>query len=160
MKRSVLVSCACLLAAPVAAQTAAADKRLLKETARTMVEDRTRQDFEEAKNKVSQRDKDAMDAIKILFYNKAYIYYACIVSIGREKFSDKAIAECVQQPMKELIAGSRNAKEYSKKPKAETCQANARLAKEEADFPPYAFLAGDDVHLFDFRAMRICLTSR
>ena len=104
MKRFVLFSCACLLAAPVAAQTGTADKKLLKETARTMVEDRTRQDFEEAKNKVSQRDKDAMDAIKILFYNKAYIYYACIVSIGREKFSDKAIAECVQEPMKELIA--------------------------------------------------------
>ncbi|MGB7858063.1 MAG: hypothetical protein WBL48_19440 [Pseudolabrys sp.] len=73
MKRAVLVSCACLLAAPVAAQTGTADKKLLKETARTMVEDRTRQDFEEAQNKVSQRDKDAMDAIKILFYNKAYI---------------------------------------------------------------------------------------
>lgn len=63
MKRAVLVSCACLLAAPVAAQTGTADKKLLKETARTMVEDRTRQDFEEAQNKVSQRDKDAMDAI-------------------------------------------------------------------------------------------------
>ena len=118
MKRFVLFSCAYLLAAPVAAQTGTADKKLLKETARTMVEDRTRQDFEEAKNKVSQRDKDAMDAIKILFYNKAYIYYACIVSIGREKFSDKTIAECVQEPMKELIAGSRNAKEYSKNSKS------------------------------------------
>ena len=165
MKRFVLTCCACLmcaffLAAPVAAQTADADKRPLKETARTMVEDFTRQDFEEAKNKVSQRDKDATEAIKILFYNKAYIYYACIVSIGREKFSDKAIAECVQQPMKELIAGSRNAKEYSKNPKAEKCETNARLAKEEADFPPYAFLAGDDVHLYDFNAMRTCLTSR
>lgn len=64
MKRAVLVSCACLLAAPVAAQTGTADKKLLKETARTMVEDRTRQDFEEAQNKVSQRDKDAMDCHK------------------------------------------------------------------------------------------------
>ena len=160
MKRFVLVACACLLAAQVAAQTGTADQGPLKETARTMVEDFTRQDFEEAKNKISQRDKDATEAIKILFYNKAYIYYACLVSIGREKFSDKAVAECVQEPMKELIAGSRNAKEYSKKPKAETCQANARLAKEEADFPPYAFLAGDDVHLYDFKAMRTCLTSR
>jgi hypothetical protein len=161
MKSSVLAACACLmcaffLAAPVAAQTGDADKK----TARAMVEDRTRQDFEEAKSKISQRDKDAMEAIKMLFYNKAYIYYACLVSIGREKFSDKAVAECVQEPMKELIAGSRNAREYSKNPKAETCETKARLAKEEADFPPYAFLAGDDVHLFDFRAMRICLSSK
>ena len=165
MKRFVLVACACLiwaffLAAPVAAQTATADKKSVKETARAMVEDRTRQDFEQAKDKLSRRDKDTIDAVKILFYNKAYIYYACIVSIGREKFSDKAIAECVQEPMKELIAGSRNAKEYSKNPKAEKCETNARPAKEEADVPPYAFLAGDDVHLYDFKAMRTCLTSR
>ena len=163
MQRSVLVACAGLmcaffLAAPVAAQTGDADKKLLKETARKMVEERTREDFEQLKNK--QRDKDAVDAIKMLFYNKAYIYYACLVSIGREKFSDKAVAECVQEPMKELIAGSRNPREYSKNPKAETCETKARLAKEEAGFPPYAFLAGDDVHLFDFRTMRICLTSK
>lgn len=98
MKRSVLASCACLmcaffLAAPVTAQTADADK----ETARKMVEERTREDFEQIKNK--QRDKDAIDAIKMLFYNKAYIYYACIVSVGREKFSDKAIADCAREPM-------------------------------------------------------------
>ena len=62
--------------------------------------------------------------------------------------------------MKELIAGSNNAKEYSNNLKAETCETNARLAKEETDFPPYAFLAGDDVHLYDFKAMRTCLTSR
>jgi hypothetical protein len=165
MKRVVLIACACLiwaffLAAPAAAQTANPDKKSVKETARAMVEDRTRQDFEQARDKLSRRDKDTIDAVKILFYNKAYIYYACIVSIGREKFSDKAIAECVQEPMKELIAGSRNAKEYSKNPKAEKCETNARLAKEEADFPPYAFLAGDDVHLYDFKAMRTCLTSR
>lgn len=154
MKRSVLVSCACLLAAPVAAQTGDADKK----TARAMVEDLTRQDFEQLKNK--QRDKDAIDAIKMLFYNKAYIYYACLVSIGREKFSDKAVAQCVQEPMTELMAGLSKAKDYSSNPKAETCETNARLAKEEADFPPYAFLAGDDVHLYDFKAMRTCLTSR
>jgi hypothetical protein len=28
------------------------------------------------------------------------------------------------------------------------------------DFPPYDFLAGDDVPLYDFKAIRICLTSR
>ena len=156
MKRSVLVSCACLLAAPVAAQTGDADKK----TARAMVEDLTRQDFEEAKNKVSQRDKDAIDAIKMLFYNKAYIYYACLVSIGREKFSDKAVAQCVQEPMTELMAGLSKAKDYSSNPKAAACETKARLVKEEADFPPYAFLAGDDVHLYDFKAMRTCLTSR
>jgi hypothetical protein len=154
MKRSVLAACACLLAAPVAAQTGDADKK----TARAMVEDRTRQDFEQLKNK--QRDKDAIDALKMLFYNKAYIYYACLVSIGREKFSDKAVAECVQEPMTELLAGLNKAKEYSKNPKAEKCETSARLVKEEADFPPYDFLAGDDVHLIDFRAMRTCLTSR
>ena len=156
MKRSVLVSCACLLAAPVAAQTGDADKK----TARAMVEDRTRQDFEQAKNKVSQRDKDAIDAIKILFYNKAYIYYACLVSIGREKFSDKAVAQCVQEPMTELMAGLSKAKDYSSNPKAAACETKARLVKEEADFPPYDFLAGDDVHLLDFKTMRTCLTSR
>ena len=91
MKRAVLVACACLLAAPVAAQTGAADKKLLKGTARTMVEDRTRQDFEEAKNKVSQRDKDAMDAIKILFYNKAYIYYACTFRSAAKSFRIKPL---------------------------------------------------------------------
>ena len=158
MQRLVLVACACLLAAPVAAQTGDADKKLLKETARTMVEERTREDFEQLKNK--QRDKDVIDAIKILFYNKAYIYYACIVSIGREKFSDKAIADCAREPMAELMAGSKNAREQSKNPNALKCETSARLAKEEADFPPYAFLAGDDVHLYDFKAMRTCLTSR
>ncbi len=154
MKRSVLVSCACLLAAPVAAQTGDADKK----TARAMVEDLTRQDFEQLKNK--QRDKDAIDAIKMLFYNKAYIYYACLVSIGREKFSDKAVAQCVQEPMTELMAGLSKAKDYSSNPKAAACETKARLVKEEADFPPYAFLAGEDVHLYDFKAMRTCLTSR
>ena len=164
MKRFVLAACACLicaffLAAPVAAQTANADKKSVKETARAMVEDRTREDFEQAKSKVSQSNKDAMDALKMLFYNKAYIYYACIVSLGREKFSDKAMGECVQEPMKELMAGLKRAKEDSRNPKAPTCEAKARLVKEEKDFPPYAFLAGDDVQLFDFKAMRICLTS-
>jgi hypothetical protein len=120
------------------------------------VEERTREDFEQAKSKV--RDKDTLEAIKILFHNKAYIYYACIVSLGRDKVSDKAIAECVQEPMSELIAGSGKAKEYSKNPNAETCETKARLVKAEADFPPYGFLAGDDVHLFDFKAMRTCLT--
>ena len=163
MKRSVLVACACLMcacipAAPVAAQTGDSDKELLKETARKMVEERTREDFEQIKNK--QRDKDAIDAIKMLFYNKAYIYYACLVSIGREKFSDKAVAECAQEPMAELMAGFNKAKDYSSNPKATACETKARLAKEEADFPPYAFLAGDDVHLYDFKAMRMCLTAR
>jgi hypothetical protein len=165
MKRFVLVACACLicalfLAAPVAAQTGTTDKRSVKESARAMVEDRTRQDFEQARNKLSKRAKDTIDAVKTLFYNKAYIYYACIVSLGREKFSDKAMGECVQEPMKELMAGLNRAKEDSRNPKAPTCEAKARLVKEEKDFPPYAFLAGDDVQLFDFKAMRICLTSR
>jgi hypothetical protein len=163
MQRSVLVACAGLmcaffLAAPVAAQTGDADKKLLKETARKMVEERTREDFEQLKNK--QRDKDAVDAIKMLFYNKAYIYYACLVSIGREKFSDKAVADCAQEPMTELMAGFNNAKDYSNNPKTAACETKARLAKEEADFPPYAFLAGDDVHLYDFKVMRTCLTAR
>lgn len=156
MKRSVLVSCACLLAAPVAAQTADADKR----TARAMVEDRTKEDFEQARSKVPRRDKDMLDGVKILFYNKAYIYYACIISLGREKFSDKAVAECVREPMTELIAGFNKAKENARNPKAPTCETKARLARAEAEFPPYDFLAGDEVHLFDFKAMRICLTSR
>lgn len=96
MKRFMLVSCACLLAAPVAAQTGDANKKPWKETARAMVEERTRQDFEDAKNTLPpQSDRDVIDAIKALFYNKAYIYYRCIVSLGREKISDKAIAECV-----------------------------------------------------------------
>ena len=156
MKRFVLAACACLLAAPVAAQTGDADKK----TARAMVEGLTKEDFEQARSKISQRDKDAVDAIKMLFYNKAYIYYACLVSIGREKFSDSAVAECAQEPMTELIAGFNKAKEHSKNPKAQTCETKARLVKEEADFPPYAFLAGDDVHLYDFKAMRTFLTSR
>jgi hypothetical protein len=165
MKRFVLAAYACLicaffLTASVAAQTGTADKKSVKETARAMVEDHTKADFEELKNKVSQRDNDAMDALKMLFYNKAYIYYACIVSLGREKFSDKAMGECVQEPMKELMAGLNRAKEDSRNPKAEKCEAKARLVKAEKDFPPYAFLAGDDVQLFDFKAMRICLTSR
>ena len=165
MKRFVLAACACLIcalfpAAPVAAQTANADKKSVKETARAMVEDRTRQDFEQARDKLSRRHKDTIDAVKILFYNKAYIYYACIVSLGREKFSDKAMGECVQEPMKELMAGLNRAKENSRNPKVSACEAKARLVKEEKDFPPYAFLAGDDVQLFDFKAMRICLTSR
>lgn len=165
MKHFVLAVCACLicaffLATPVAAQTGTADKKSVKETARAMVEDRTRKDFEQAKNKLSKRDKDTIDAVKTLFYNKAYIYYACIVSLGREKFSDKAMGECIQEPMKELMAGLNRAKEDSRNPKAPTCEAKARLVKEEKDFPPYAFLAGDDVQLFDFKAMRNCLTSR
>jgi hypothetical protein len=165
MKRFVLAACACLIcaffpAASVAAQTGTADKKSVKETARAMVEDRTRQDFEQAKDKLSRRDKDTIDAVKTLFYNKAYIYYACIVSLGREKFSDNAMGECVQEPMKELMAGLNRAKEDSRNPKAPACEAKARLVKEEKDFPPYAFLAGDDVQLFDFKAMRICLTSR
>ena len=165
MKRFVLAACACLicalfLAAPVAAQTGTSDEKSVKETARAMVEDLTRQDFEQLKDKLSGRDKDTIDAVKTLFYNKAYIYYACIVSLGREKFSDKAMGECVQEPMKELMAGLNRAKEDSRNPKAPACEAKARLVKEEKDFPPYAFLAGDDVQLFDFKAMRICLTSR
>jgi len=123
-----------------------------------MVEDVTRQDLKQLKNK--QRDKDALDAIKMLLYNKAYIYYACLVSISREKFSDKAVGECVQEPMTELMAGLSKAKEYSGNPKAAACETKARLAKEEAAFPPYDFLAGDGVHLFDFKAMRTCLTAR
>ena len=154
MKRAVLIPCACLLAAPVLAQTGDADKK----TARAMVQERTREDFDQLKNK--QRDKDAIDAIKMLLYNKAYIYYACLVSIGREKFSDKAVAECVQEPMTELMAGLSKAKDYSGNPKAAACETKARLTKEEGDFPPYDFLAGDDVHLLDFKAMRTCLTSR
>jgi hypothetical protein len=156
MKRSVLAACACLLAAPAAAQTSDGDKK----TARAMVEDHTKADFEELKAKVSQRDPDAMDALKMLFYNKAYIYYACIVAVGREKFSDQTIAECAREPMAELMAGFNKAKEYSKNPKAETCAMTARPAKAEADFPPYDFLAGGDVHLYDFKAMRTCLTAR
>jgi hypothetical protein len=115
MKRLVL-ACACLMcallmyvflpAAPAAAQTSDADKK----TARAMVEDHTRADFEELRNKVSQRDNDALDALKMLFYNKAYVYYACIVSVGREKFSDKAIADCAREPMTELMAGFNKAK--------------------------------------------------
>ena len=165
MQRLMLAACACLiwaffLAAPVATQTGTADRKSVKATARAMVEERTRPDFEQARDKLSRRDKDTVDAVKLLFYNKAYIYYACIVSLGREKFSDKAMAECVQEPMKELMAGLNRAKEDSRNPKAEKCEAKARLVKAEKDFPPYAFLAGDDVQLFDFKAMRICLTSR
>src|SRR5262245_16446156 len=165
MKRPVLAACACLmsaffLAAPVAAQTGTADTKSVNDTARAMVEDRTRQDFEQAKSKLSRRDKDTIDAVKTLFYNKAYIYYACVVSIGREKFSDKAMAECVQEPMKELMAGLNRAKEESRNPKAEKCETSARLVKAEKDFPPYDFLAGEDVQLFDFKALRISLTSR
>ena len=63
-----------------------------------------------------------------------------VVSIGREKFSDKAVAECAQEPMAELMAGFNKAKDYSSNPKATACETKARLAKEEADFPPYAFL--------------------
>lgn len=158
MKRAVLMCCACLLAAPAAAQTADAGKKLLKETARKMVEERTREDFEQIKNR--QRDKNAIDAIKMLFYNKAYIYYACLISIGREKFSDKAVAECAQEPMTELLAGLSKAKDYSSNPKAAACETKARLVKEEADFPPYDFLAGDGVHLLDFKTIRTCLTAR
>lgn len=154
MKRSVLAACACLLAAPAAAQTGDTDRK----AARAMVEDVTRQDLEQLKNK--QRDKDALDAIKMLLYNKAYIYYACLVSIGREKFSDKAVGECVQEPMTELMAGLSKAKEYSGNPKAAACETKARLVNEEAEFPPYDFLAGEGVHLLDFKAMRTCLTAR
>src|SRR4029077_17716477 len=130
-----------LLAAPVAAQTADADKK----TARAMVEDFTRPDFEQAKS--NQADKSASYTIKMLLYNKACIYYACLVLIGREKFSDRAVAECVREPMTEWMTGLSKAKDYTSNPKAAACETKARLVKEEADFPPYDFLAGDGVHL-------------
>src|SRR4029078_3383258 len=61
-----------------------------KKSARGMVNSFTRPDFEQAKSR--QRDKDAIDAIKMLFYNKAHIYYACLVSTGRVKFWYNAVS--------------------------------------------------------------------
>jgi hypothetical protein len=75
------------------------------------------------------------------------------------KSSDKAIAECGQEPT-ELIAGFNKAKEYAKNQKVEKCETNTRLAKEEADFPPTLYSPGTMCASNDFKAMRICLTSR
>ena len=99
----------------------------------------------------------------MLIYNKAYIYYSCIVSLGPAATTDEVISDCVNEPIAETIAANNFMTDYlpliERNPKALKCELKTRLFKAEVEFPPYNFLLGEGIHLYDFKEMRACLIS-
>jgi hypothetical protein len=113
----------------------------------------------------------AKDAVKGLFYNKAYHLYVCAKSIGvgwRVLSDDewKKVQLCYDQHNKEMLKGIKIMTQYtsllaSKAAKEEECELKARLFDAELDFPPFDFLRRSDGadKLFDFAVMTACFLS-
>ena len=99
----------------------------------------------------------------MLAYNKAYIYYSCLLSLGPPATTEEAILDWVQNLIAEAVATNNLTIQYislfERNPKAVKCELKARLFKEELEFPPYDFLVGEGIYLYDHKVMRACLIS-
>jgi hypothetical protein len=106
-----------------------------------------------------QRRDLAKDAIKDLFYNKAYHLYVC----AKSNDEWKTVQLCYDQHNKEMVKGIKIMTQYtsllaSKGTKEAECELKARLFDAELEFPAFDFLkrvSGPDA-LYDYTLMSAC----
>ena len=98
----------------------------------------------------------ALSGVKSLVYNSAYARYRCMLENIR---SPDLAGECYRKAILELYASYKIFTEYTAQvaPRSKRCQLEARLFEAELEFPPYKFLEGEGMNLYDHGRMAACL---
>lgn len=113
-----------------------------------------------------QTDTDragAIEGLKSLVYNKAFIYIQCYRRAPRGgdlNLSNRFFNDCVsdrQQAMQRVFNfASTKGLDRSVAPRVNQCMDQGRAKEAEADFPPFDFLIGPGLHLYDMKQVDDC----
>lgn len=142
------------------------------------IENDIKQEFESAvaifqKNprNVSKQVLDlALIGFKTLSYNKANIHAECAGEVARSKTPtdtptdfEARYKRCLDPKLGELLINYKIESDYIgyfKDKGTVRCEIEARLFERERLLPPYDFLKGDGVALYDYRLLNQCLKSK
>jgi hypothetical protein len=113
----------------------------------------------------AQQEKEGMNGVQNLLYNKAVILATC-AGVTAKSGIDEAVfrtasTECIDAKLMEMgkfVKLSEYADAVSKA-KMNSCEMRSRDYENELRFIPYDFLHGKDMRLFDFKAFNSCLLS-
>jgi hypothetical protein len=110
----------------------------------------------------TQKDYEiAVTGTKMLVYNKAYIYYSCIMSLGPSgNFTNEQLSRCVEEkmrPVKRWFGLGANYASVIGDQRSVRCEMRTRMFEAELEFPPYDFLKDKEVALYDVAKMNECL---
>lgn len=138
------------------------NKKLRQEGARFMLKDETEKQFDQIiasfnTNGTEQEKRDATEGTKMLVYNKVYGTYACFVA----NTDEAAIAACNKNHMHEFrrFSGLGQYIGVIGIQRLGKCHMQSRLFDAEVEFPPYEFLKGKGVMLFDLAKFNNCVVS-
>ena len=169
MYRFVFIGCILLL--PTIGHAENSNKGPSPEVTRALLENVVREEIDQARKTLFERAKErypsdfkkqemAVEGLKFVFYNKAYIYYSCARSL-KGNFAGQPFFDCAS----DRLQGAQEAiklSEYTSllgNPMILRCELKARLFKAEIEFQPYDFLVREHNGnaLVDFEKLNACL---
>jgi hypothetical protein len=108
-----------------------------------------------------QEFTDAIDGLKLLQYNTAYIFVQCFQLAPNGASRNAFWNDCKNDRIRafqRVWNRSTNLSNGSMARLAEACLEQARLLEAEDQFPPYDFFSGFGARLYNFKKVEDCLS--
>jgi hypothetical protein len=139
----------------------------VKQVLRAEMERDSQKEFEEMKKEAWKRSKDqnpsvevrnmADNFMKMIFYNRKYNEYLCVTTTLTG--DTEVFAQCINGRSAQIAKFIKMA-DYIPSldpPKANRCEVLSRMFEAEFEFPPFDYLKGERINLFDFEKFNECL---
>src|SRR6478609_1049474 len=103
--------------------------------------------WDSARSSLESETKQQLDFMKVVLYNRSYGLAKCAVEHPDASAENKCVGAFLEDFRRFYLIVANFDAIPSKK--MATCFAKYRLLREERRYPPYRFLAGSQVHLYD-----------
>jgi hypothetical protein len=105
---------------------------------------------------------DQIDAFKIMLYNKVYIHVQCAQLAPEGQNLSNFLKDCTHERLQALQRIFNQAAGFSEQKRSiarlvNACFEQARMTEAEDQFPPYDFLAGPGINLFNVKKLDSCI---
>jgi hypothetical protein len=114
--------------------------------------------WDSARSSLASETKQQLDFMKVVLYNRSYGLAKCVVE---HPDSSTEVNKCAASFLEDFQRFYLIVANFDAVPpkKMAACFAKNRLLREERRYPPYQFLTGSHVHLYDLKKLNECLTS-
>ncbi len=112
--------------------------------------------WDSARSSLESETKQQLDFMKVVLYNRSYGLAKCLVEHPN---SSAGVNKCAQKFLEEFQGFYLMIANYDvvAPDKIANCFAKNRMPREERRFPPYRFLKGAHVHLYDLKKLTECI---
>jgi hypothetical protein len=116
----------------------------------------TRLRWEAAASAFKEETEELLNFQKMILYNRVFGLSRCLA----DNHSSSEALDLCEKAFLERLKQLYRASEEQPVSKLQRCYAVSRLKIEEAEFPPFDFLRGQETHLYNLQKLTDCVTSR